>query len=84
MNKITILLESLEAAQIAFATLQPMIELTIDYNALTFELQDEEFVVGSYKTLSAKLLNKAKFIYTQLELSRNLPTALPTSTKIFR
>jgi hypothetical protein len=35
---------SLEAAQIALATLQPMIELTIDFNALTFDLQDEELV----------------------------------------
>jgi hypothetical protein len=40
MNRITILFESLEAAQIALATLQPMIEIEIDYNALTFDTQD--------------------------------------------
>ena len=44
MSNITILFESVEAATKAFQTLKPMIEMSLDCNALTFNEIDEELV----------------------------------------
>ena len=44
MSNITILFESVEAAKEAFTTLKPMIEVSLDCNALTYDELDEELV----------------------------------------
>ena len=44
MSNITILFESVEAASIAFKTLKPMVEVSLDCNAITFDEIDEELV----------------------------------------
>ena len=44
MSDVTILFESVEAAKEAFTTLKPMIEVSLDCNALTFDGIDEELV----------------------------------------
>ena len=58
MSNITILFESVEAATKAFTTLKPMIEVSLDCNALTFNKMDEEavkwLVEDNYVTAGAK------------------------------
>ena len=44
MSNITILFESVEAATKAFTTLKPMIDVSLDCNALTYSELDEELV----------------------------------------
>jgi hypothetical protein len=44
MSNITILFESVEAAKEAFTTLKPMIDVSLDCNAFTFNEMDEELV----------------------------------------
>ena len=44
MSNTTILFESVEAATKAFTTLKPMIEVSLDCNALTYDEMDEELV----------------------------------------
>ena len=44
MSNITILFESVEATSIAFRTLKPMIEVSKNCNALTYDEIDEESV----------------------------------------
>ena len=44
MSNVTILFESVEAAKEAFTTLKPMIEVSIDCNAVTYNQADEELV----------------------------------------
>ena len=44
MSNITILFESVEAAKEAFTTLKPMIDVSLDCNALTYSELDEELV----------------------------------------
>jgi hypothetical protein len=44
MSDVTILFESVEAATKAFRTLKPMIDVSLDCNALTFDEIDEELV----------------------------------------
>ena len=44
MSNITILFESVEAATKAFTTLKPMIEVSLDCNALAFDEMDEVLV----------------------------------------
>ena len=44
MSTTTILFETITAAQQAYDTLQPMIEVSLDCNALTYDGIDEELV----------------------------------------
>ena len=44
MSNITILFESVDAASIAFKTLKPMVEVSLDGNALTYDERDKELV----------------------------------------
>ncbi len=44
MSDVTILFESVEAAKKAFTTLKPMIDMTLDCNAITYNETDEELV----------------------------------------
>ena len=57
-SNVTILFESVEAATKAFKTLKPMIEVSLDCNALTFNAIDKELVKwlveDDYVTAGAK------------------------------
>ena len=44
MSNVTILFESVEAATKAFTTLKPMIDVSLDCNALTYDEMDGELV----------------------------------------
>ncbi len=44
MSDVTILFESVEAAKEAFTTLKPMIDMTLDCNAIIYNETDEELV----------------------------------------
>ena len=44
MSDVTILFESVEAAKEAFTTLKPIIDVSLDCNALVYDELDEELV----------------------------------------
>ncbi len=44
MSNVTILFESIEATRKAFTSLKPMIEVSLDCNAITYNETDEKLV----------------------------------------
>ena len=77
MSDVTILFESVEAAKEAFTTLKPMIDVSLDCNALTYDEIDEELVKwlveDGYVTAGTK---KRVYVYPVSIISKSDKTTL--------
>ena len=77
MTTTTILFETITAAQEAYNTLQPMIDVTLDCNAVTYNETDEELVKwlvqDSYCQAGSK---KRVYIYPVSVISKSSDTTI--------
>ena len=84
MSNITILFESVNAARTAFTTLKPMVEVSLDCNALTYNETDEELVKWLVRDRYCQLGEKKRISPTLSASLVSLQTLHSINTKTYR